>query len=65
MMLPTDMSIVKDKTFRKTAKAYADDADLFFNDFSKVFSKLIELGVPTSQFPKEQWDMKTVDEQSS
>jgi catalase (peroxidase I) len=28
----TDMALVKDKTFKKYAKAYADDSDLFFKE---------------------------------
>lgn len=28
----TDMALVKDKSFKKYAKAYADDADLFFKE---------------------------------
>lgn len=46
MMLPTDMAIVKDKSFRSFAEKYAKDQDLFFRDFSNVFTKLLELGVP-------------------
>lgn len=64
MMLPTDVSLTKDKEFKKYAKAYADDQDLFFKDFSKAFNKLIELGVPTAQFANSSWTMKTLDEQS-
>jgi cytochrome c peroxidase len=65
MMLPSDMSLTKDKEFKKHAKAYANDADLFFKDFAKVFNKLIELGVPTAQFQGDAYTLKTVDEQSS
>lgn len=32
MMLPTDMSLIKDKEFKKHAKAYAADQDLFFKE---------------------------------
>lgn len=32
MMLPTDMALVKDKKFLPTAKAYAEDEDLFFKE---------------------------------
>ena len=41
---------------------YAEDQDLFFKDFSKAYSKLMELGVT---FPKDQkqWEFKTLDEQ--
>lgn len=46
MMLPTDMALVQDKSFRKWVEAYAKDNDLFFKDFSAVALKLFELGVP-------------------
>ncbi|KAJ7272089.1 cytochrome c peroxidase [Mycena haematopus] len=66
MMLPTDYVVVSDKSFKKFAKAYADDNDLFFKDFSAVVSKLFELGVPTQQFvTSEPWVMKTLDEQKN
>nr|GAT58905.1 predicted protein [Mycena chlorophos] len=64
MMLPTDYVIVSDKGFKKYAKAYADDNDLFFQDFSAVIAKLFELGVPATQWVSpEPWSMKTLDEQ--
>ncbi|KAJ7745486.1 heme peroxidase [Mycena maculata] len=64
MMLPTDYVVISDKSFKKFAKAYADDNDLFFKDFSAVVAKLFELGVPTQQFvASEPWIMKTLDEQ--
>jgi len=64
MMLPTDYVVISDKSFKKYAKAYADDNDLFFKDFSAVVAKLFELGVPTQQFvASEPWLMKTLDEQ--
>ncbi|KAJ6498927.1 heme peroxidase [Mycena sanguinolenta] len=64
MMLPTDYVVISDKSFKKFAKAYADNNELFFKDFSAVVAKLFELGVPTQQFPtSEPWVMKTLDEQ--
>lgn len=64
MMLPTDYVLVQDKSFKKYAKAYAQDQDLFFKDFSAVVAKLFELGVPTQQFAtSEPWTLPTVDEQ--
>jgi cytochrome c peroxidase len=58
--------MIKDKSFKKYAKAYADDQDVFFKDFSASLSKLFELGVPRAQFvASEGWQMKTVDEQKS
>ena len=46
MMLPTDMSLVQDKSFNPHVKKYAQDQDAFFKDFSAVLVKLFELGVP-------------------
>ena len=46
MMLPTDMALVKDKGFKKHVERYAKDNDAFFKEFSDVFVKLLELGVP-------------------
>ena len=46
MMLPSDMALIKDKSFRPHVEAYAKDQDLFYRDFSKAFSTLLELGVP-------------------
>lgn len=46
MMLPTDMSLISDKGFKKWVKSYSQDNDLFFKDFSNVIVKLFELGVP-------------------
>jgi len=57
MMLPTDMALIKDKSFRKYAEKYAKDEGEFFKDFSAAFGKLLELGVPTAQFPSESWKM--------
>ncbi|KAI1846634.1 hypothetical protein JX265_009063 [Neoarthrinium moseri] len=45
MMLPTDMSLLSDPAFRTWVKRYAEDKDLFFDHFSKVFAKLLELGI--------------------
>jgi cytochrome c peroxidase len=36
MMLPSDMSLTKDKEFKKHAKAYAEDQDLFFKEWVQV-----------------------------
>ncbi|KAI1440093.1 heme peroxidase [Annulohypoxylon stygium] len=45
MMLPTDMSLLSDPEFRPWVKRYAEDKDLFFDHFAKVFAKLLELGI--------------------
>lgn len=49
MMLPTDFSLIKDPKFRPWVEKYAEDKELFFEDFAKVFSKLLELGVRRSK----------------
>jgi cytochrome c peroxidase len=46
MMLPTDMALIKDKEFKKHVERYAKDEEAFFKDFSNVFTRLLELGVP-------------------
>ena len=45
MMLPTDLALTKDKEFIKWVEFYARDKERFFEDFSKVFAKLVELGI--------------------
>lgn len=52
MMLPADMSLVKDKEFKKHVLRYAKDQDVFFKEFSDVVGKLFELGVPFKQEEK-------------
>eukprot|EP00238_Polyblepharides_amylifera_P009579 CAMPEP_0196575610 /NCGR_PEP_ID=MMETSP1081-20130531/5048_1 /TAXON_ID=36882 /ORGANISM="Pyramimonas amylifera, Strain CCMP720" /LENGTH=349 /DNA_ID=CAMNT_0041893969 /DNA_START=78 /DNA_END=1124 /DNA_ORIENTATION=+ len=51
MMLPSDMALVWDKTFRGHVNAYAADQDAFYADFSAAFSKLMEVGVPNFNKP--------------
>jgi cytochrome c peroxidase len=46
MMLPAEIAMYNDKTFKKYFNDYADDEGKFFEDFAKVFNKLLELGVP-------------------
>eukprot|EP00750_Incisomonas_marina_P015788 INCI18643.1.p1 GENE.INCI18643.1~~INCI18643.1.p1 ORF type:complete len:598 (+),score=120.47 INCI18643.1:293-2086(+) len=46
MMLPTDLALKEDPEFNKFARMYADDEQLFFNDFSAAFAKLMSLGCP-------------------
>jgi cytochrome c peroxidase len=43
------MAIVTDKGFKPFAEKYAQDEAAFFNDFSKAYGKLLELGVPEQQ----------------
>ncbi|KAF4637145.1 hypothetical protein G7Y89_g947 [Cudoniella acicularis] len=49
MMLPTDMALVSDKSFKQYVDKYAKDEELFFKDFSAVVTKLFELGVPFAE----------------
>jgi len=46
MMLPTDMALIKDKSFRSHVERYAKDNEAFFKDFSDAVMRLFELGVP-------------------
>ncbi|ODV68682.1 mitochondrial cytochrome c peroxidase [Hyphopichia burtonii NRRL Y-1933] len=62
MMLPTDYALKEDSKFLKYVKMYAEDQDLFFKDFSKAFSALLEKGI---EYPKDvkPFEFKTLDEQ--
>ncbi len=58
-MLPTDLAMVQDKAFKKTAELYAKDNDAFFRDFSAAVLKLFELGVPFAEGTENQrWVFK-------
>ncbi|KIW52145.1 hypothetical protein PV05_07810 [Exophiala xenobiotica] len=45
MMLPTDMALLEDPSFRVWVDKFAEDKELFFRDFAAVFAKLLELGI--------------------
>ncbi|KAI0176553.1 heme peroxidase [Hypoxylon sp. FL1284] len=45
MMLPTDLSLLSDPSFRPWVERYAADKDLFFDHFAAVFANLLELGI--------------------
>lgn len=45
MMLPADMALLVDPSFRKYVDLYAKDADAWQKDFAAAFGKLLELGV--------------------
>ncbi|KAF9886899.1 hypothetical protein FE257_011022 [Aspergillus nanangensis] len=45
MMLPTDVALIEDPKMRVWVEKYAEDKDLFFEHFSNVFAKLVELGI--------------------
>jgi cytochrome c peroxidase len=61
MMLPTDMALVQDKKFKEWVVKYAQDNDLFFEDFSRAVTTLFELGVPFQT--EEKFKFKTLTEQ--
>ena len=44
MMLPTDMALLKDSRFQEHVRKFAASEDVFFEDFSAAFQKLMELG---------------------
>ena len=50
MMLTTDMCIATDSKFKPVAQKYAQSEEAFFDDFSKAFAKLLELGVPEKNY---------------
>ncbi|KAJ1772076.1 heme peroxidase [Coemansia sp. RSA 1813] len=60
MMLPADMAFRTDPQFRKYTEIYAADQDAFFADFTKAFTKLLELGV---KFPEDApvYEFKTLE----
>jgi len=45
MMLPTDLALKSDPKFAPHVYRYAKDKDVFFEEFAKVFAKLLELGI--------------------
>ncbi|CAO1639025.1 unnamed protein product [Sympodiomycopsis kandeliae] len=65
MMLTTDMALIKDKSFRKHAERYAKDEDVFFKEFSDVFAKLLELGVPFREATNVKFTLNTTAEQEN
>ncbi|ORZ23649.1 heme peroxidase [Absidia repens] len=46
MMLPSEIAVYKDKDFSKYFELYAKDEAKFYEDFTKAFTRLLELGVP-------------------
>ena len=45
MMLPSDLWLLKDPSFRRYVDLYAREEELFFRDFADAFGKLLALGV--------------------
>jgi cytochrome c peroxidase len=63
MMLPTDIALIQDPSFKKYVEKYAKDGQAFFEDFSNVVCKLFELGVPFESKPEDRIRFKpTADE---
>ncbi len=58
MMLPTDMSLIKDKEFKKHVERYAKDDQVFFSEFRDVMVKLLELGVPFNSKEEDRMSFK-------
>lgn len=51
MMLPSDLFLLADPTFKKWVEIYAKDENRFRKDFASAFSRLLELGVPFAAKP--------------
>ncbi|KAJ5895090.1 hypothetical protein N7495_006781 [Penicillium taxi] len=62
MMLPTDIALIKDEGFKPHVERYAKDSDAFFKEFTDVFVKLLENGVPFQSKPEDRFIFKTSDE---
>lgn len=45
MMLNTDLELIRDPYYLQFVKLYAENETLFFNDYSRAFGKLLELGI--------------------
>ena len=60
MMLPTDMALVKDASFKKHVERYAKDDAVFFKEFRDVIVKLFELGVPFQGAEDDRMTLKTL-----
>merc|ERR1740117_1243843 len=44
MMLPTDIALINDDSFRPHVERYAADSQVFFDEFAAAFAKLIANG---------------------
>jgi len=55
MMLPTDLALVQDAKMRPIVEEYAKNEKKFFEDFSKAWLKLQELGVRKFHGPRRYW----------
>eukprot|EP01117_Protostelium_nocturnum_P003396 TRINITY_DN143_c0_g1_i1.p1 TRINITY_DN143_c0_g1~~TRINITY_DN143_c0_g1_i1.p1 ORF type:complete len:403 (+),score=152.91 TRINITY_DN143_c0_g1_i1:90-1298(+) len=52
MMLPTDIALITDPKFKPYVQQFAKDEEAWRKEFSKVISKLFELGVPYKEGTK-------------
>jgi len=52
IMLETDLSLIRDPSFKKYVELYSKDGEKFKKDFASAFSRLLELGV---NFPSQSW----------
>lgn len=59
MMLPSDMALIKDRSFKPWVDKYAADNGKFFEDFGNVITKLFELGVPFTSSADSRYHFKT------
>lgn len=62
MMLPTDYALIQDPKYLKYVKKYAEDQDVFFEDFKNIYVKLLEKGI-TFEDPSPRFIFKTLEEQ--
>ena len=51
MMLPTDLALKTDPSFRHYVELYANDQGVFFRDFADAFGRLLALGTPANCCP--------------
>lgn len=62
MMLPTDFSLTQDSKFKELVEKYANNQDVFFEDFKNAYVKLLENGIEFDKLGKPMV-FKTLDEQ--
>jgi cytochrome c peroxidase len=53
------MALIKDNKFKKHVERYARDSQVFFQEFSDVIVKLLELGVPFESKPDNRISFKS------
>ena len=65
VMLPTDIALIEDPEFRKHVERYAADEQLFFDEFSQAYGKLMVLGCPGECDPFCEDQPETEEDQAS